>query len=118
MDAEQAEVLIEKAKEAAERAKSGIPVVDRELLENSSAAPVAVANEPRREEDSRITERVQIFMELSGVGKLRHALAEGGYGTIGDILADTAEEVALKTGLSIGVARTVQMAADRYLQSE
>ena len=51
------------------------------------------------------------------LGRQQHCLAGGGYGTIGDIIADTAED-GQKTGLSIGVARTVQMAADRYMQSE
>ena len=58
------------------------------------------------------------FLSLSGVGEAAaHALAEGGYVTIGDIVADSADEVAEKTGLSLGVARTVQLAADRFLQS-
>jgi N utilization substance protein A len=60
-----------------------------------------------------------LFQRLSGVGEATaHALADAGYGTIGDIVADSAEEVAQKTGLSTGIARTVQIAADKYLQSE
>ena len=56
-------------------------------------------------------------MLLSGVGEASaHALADAGYGTIGDIIADSAEEVAQKADISLGVARTVQIAADRYLQ--
>ena len=87
-----------------------------DFLANSSASPLTLDN---KVEDSQISERVKIFLELSGVGEASaHALAEGGYVTIGDIVADSAEEVAQKTGLSIGVARTIQMAADRYLQSE
>ena len=58
-----------------------------------------------------------MFLELSDVGEANaHALAEGGYGTIGDLIADSAEEISQKTGLSLGVARTIQMAADRYMQ--
>mgnify|MGYP001605393854 CR=1 FL=1 len=60
-----------------------------------------------------------MFLNLRGVGEASaQALADGGYITIGDIVADSVEEVAQKTGLSIGIARTVQMAADRFLQLE
>jgi N utilization substance protein A len=121
LEPEQAEGVIERAKEAvASLPSSGVPKVDmeqRELLANSSASPVEL--KPQTEEEQAADERVKVFLELSGVGEATaHALADGGYGTIGDILADTTEEVAQKTGLSIGVARTVQLAADRYLQSE
>ena len=67
--------------------------------------------------DSARTERIALFLELDGVGEATaHALADAGYGTIGDIVADAVEEVASRSGLSVGTARTVQMAADRYLQ--
>ncbi len=122
LDQEQALNLIERAKEAALHVSPSRPEARKtlapknELWANSSASPVALDN---KAEDSQISERVKIFLELSGVGEANaHALAEGGYVTIGDIVADSVEEVAQKTGLSIGVARTIQMAADRYLQSE
>ena len=58
-------------------------------------------------------------MKLKGVGEATaHALADAGYGTIGDIIADSADEVAQKADLSLGIARTVQIAADRYLQEQ
>lgn len=89
---------------------------DEDMVANAQAAPVV---EEQTDHDVENQERVNIFMELSGVGEATaQALADGGYGTIGDIIADSVEEVAQKTGLSIGIARTVQMAADRYLQSE
>ena len=47
-----------------------------------------------------------------------YALADAGYGTIGDIIADSPDEVANRAGLSLGIARTVQIAADRYLQEQ
>ncbi|MFW7378042.1 MAG: transcription termination factor NusA [Oligoflexus sp.] len=121
LEPEQAKALIEKAREAAEALdpSSRIDPVQRELLANASASPVELDSRAKVTEDQGASERVSIFLQLSGVGEATaHALADGGYGTIGDILADTTEEVAQKTGLSIGVARTVQMAADRYLQSE
>ena len=74
-----------------------------DLLANASANPVI--EEPVVEETPANDERVSIFLHLSGVGEATaYALADGGYGTIGDIIADTAEEVAQKTGLSLGVA--------------
>ncbi len=121
MDHDDAIKLVERAKEAAGQLAQGKGEIRRavapnDLLANSSASPVKLDN---KVEDSQISERVKVFLELSGVGEASaHALAEGGYVTIGDIVADSVEEVAQKTGLSIGVARTIQMAADRYLQSE
>jgi N utilization substance protein A len=121
LDQEQALELIERAKRVANsQAQSrGEPKKYNEqedMLANSSASPVKLDN---KAEESQISERVKVFLDLSGVGEAAaHALAEGGYVTIGDIVADSAEEVAQKTGLSIGVARTIQMAADRYLQYE
>ncbi|MGE0174381.1 MAG: transcription termination factor NusA [Oligoflexales bacterium] len=90
---------------------------DPDLLANSSAAPVQ--EKVAVEKDTGAKDRVAIFLELSGVGEATaHALADGGYSAIGDILADSVEEVAQKTGLPVSVAKTVQMAADRYLQSD
>ena len=49
--------------------------------------------------------RVEMFKKLSGVGEATaYALADAGY------------EVAQKAEISLGIARTVQIAADRYLQ--
>ena len=111
MDPEQAAAVIERAKVAV----AAMDPEKRELLANSSAAPVV---QQEKETKSVADDRLKIFQELPGVGDATaQALADAGYGTIGDIIADSAEEVAQKTGLSLGVARTVQMAADRYLQS-
>ena len=120
VEEDQALEIIEGAKSIADT--QGVvadePASDQELLANSSAAPVQETVQEVKEEVIE-DEKVRIFLELSGVGEATaYALADGGYGTIGDIIADSAGEVAQKTGLSIGVARTVQMAADRYLQSE
>jgi N utilization substance protein A len=112
LDHDAAKALIASAKEVAE---SEVP----NIMENASAAPVDIRdNRGRDREDDELKRRIEVFLELSGVGEATaHAIAEAGYGTIGDIIADSAEEVAQKTGLSLGVARTVQIAADRYLQN-
>ena len=113
MDHDTAKVLIASAKDIA---VSEAP----NIMENASAVPVAGRSHQSREEfeDDEMKRRINIFLELSGVGEATaQAIADAGYGTIGDIIADSAEEVAQKTGLSIGIARTVQIAADRYLQN-
>jgi transcription termination/antitermination protein NusA len=93
---------------------------EEDLLANAVADPRKKSEpSPQVEQDGTRNDRIKLFTRLSGVGEATaHALADAGYGTIGDIIADSAEEVANKTGLSIGIARTVQIAADRYLQSE
>lgn len=111
LDQDSASKVIEAAKVMSENE-------DPDLLANAVAMPEMAAPKKTARDEER-DDRINIFMQLSGVGEASaHALADGGYITIGDILADSAEEVAQKTGLSIGVARTVQLAADRYLQSE
>ncbi len=122
LDEEEALALIESAKDIAEKVQSGeleveVPEAEKAAEDhNSFAAPEL--EEKVNKNSADFDERVQLFLSLSGVGEAAaHALAEGGYGTIGDIVADSADEVAEKTGLSLGVARTVQLAADRFLQS-
>ena len=76
---------------------------------------VPESNASEEERDARVA----VFMKLSGVGEATaHALADAGYATIGDIIADSAEEVAQKADLTLGIARTVQIAADRYLEEQ
>ncbi|NRA64447.1 MAG: transcription termination/antitermination protein NusA [Pseudobacteriovorax sp.] len=120
LEQDQALKLIENAKVLAEsqvEEEKDDDVETQELLANASARPVDEVD--AGEVDTRYDERVNMFLQLSGVGEATaYALADGGYGTIGDIIADSAEEVSQKTGIALGVARTVQMAADRYLQSE
>jgi len=90
----------------------------KDAPEDASAEPEDAIPQPSAAEIAR-NDRIAVFMKLGGVGEATaHALADAGYGTIGDIIADSAEEVAQKTGLSLGIARTVQIAADRYLQAE
>lgn len=120
LEEDAAESVIKAAAEIAAQqpqpARAGVEG-EEEILANASAAP-AEERGPSPVDVAR-NDRVAVFMKLGGVGEATaHALADAGYGTIGDIIADSAEEVAQKTGLSLGIARTVQMAADRHLQSE
>ncbi|MBF0442637.1 MAG: transcription termination/antitermination protein NusA [Oligoflexales bacterium] len=113
LDHDSARKVIESAMEIAESGES-------ELMSNASASPGDLMSEKQNErQDESNTSNISLFLELSGVGEATaQALADGGYVTIGDIIADSAEEVAQKTGLALGVARTVQIAADKYLQSK
>ena len=124
-----ADQVLEEAQTAAESdVQPGKTVVEDQesgpsesFFASASAAPEDSGRDDKgpSEVDPRRLERIELFMKLSGVGEATsHALADAGYGTIGDIIADSAEEVAQKTDLSIGIARTVQLAADRFLQSE
>jgi transcription termination/antitermination protein NusA len=90
----------------------------KELLANAVAEPFRKTDNKPAVDTERLA-RIKMFLKLSGVGEATAtALADAGYGTIGDIMADSAEEVGNKSGLALGIARTVQIAADRYLQAE
>lgn len=119
LDEEVAESVIQAAQDKAEQMAANAEITDTEeyRVEDASAAPVEVAEADETPADSERQRRIDMFMQLSGVGDAAaHALADAGYKTIGDIIADHAEEVAGKTGLPLGVAKTVQIAADRFLQ--
>ncbi len=125
MEEAEAEQVIKAASEMApqqpiprQAVKPSAPESAREELFASSSANPQEQRGPSAADTAR-NDRIAVFSKLSGVGEATaHALADAGYGTIGDIIADSVEEVAQKTGLSLGIARTVQMAADRHLQSE
>lgn len=111
LDNDTAKALISAAQELVEEESH------EDLMANAAAAPVEVKEGATVDEEYK--QRYEMFLGLSGVGEATaSALAEAGYGTIGDIVADSVEEVSQRTGLSIGIARTVQIAADRYLQSD
>jgi N utilization substance protein A len=122
LELQQAQDIIERAKnftpEMAAAASASAEREKAELLANASAAPVKAKEvaAPTGDSDAK-AQRVKVFMKLQGVGEASaHALADAGYGTIGDVIADTGEEIAHKSGLPISVVRTIQLAADRYLQ--
>ncbi len=125
LEEEEAQSVVEAAKTFDEEAfyqdraqKSEISDEAKELLENASASPEEAAI-PSAEGDSSadLSEKVAIFQNVSGVGEAAaHALAEAGYKTLGDLIADSVEEVSSRSGLALGIARTVQIAVDRYLQ--
>lgn len=124
----EAENVVAAAAELAEKGassqskRSAVHEDEEDLLANASADPTKQDNRRggrSNDADNVRNERIELFMELDGVGEATaHALADAGYGTVGDIVADAVEEVASKSGLSVGIARTVQMAADRFLQRQ
>ena len=90
-------------------------VETRELIDNAVFDPTIRTAEEKSNRD----ERIEVFLCLRGVGEAQAAaLADAGYATIGDIIADSPDEVAEKTALPLGIARTVQIAADRYIQEQ
>ncbi len=117
LELEDAERIIKSAAEKAQELDKGaIRSTADYSAEDAGAEPAENLQAKKKEVDERRL-RIDMFMKLSGVGEATaHALADAGYVTIGDIIADSAEEVAQKADISIGIARTVQIAADRYLQ--
>jgi transcription termination/antitermination protein NusA len=115
LEQEEAEkILASAALKAGEIAEGVAPVVGEGFSSEDAVAEPEVENTV----DTKLrAERIDLFMELKGVGEATAtALADAGYGTVGDIIADSSEEVAQKALLTIGIARTVQIAADKYLQ--
>lgn len=89
----------------------------KELLSNAAATPEEV--KPEEPVVSERDKKVEFFKQLKGVGEAAaFALADAGYVTIGDVLADSTEEVASKTELPVAIARTVQIAADSFLKEK
>jgi N utilization substance protein A len=85
-----------------------------DILANSSASP-----ESDDIKESKLDGKIEVFLNLSGVGEAAaYALADAGYSKIGDILADSVEELSQKTGLSLSVSKTIQIASDKYLKRE
>lgn len=119
LDEENANNIIEAAANAGE-AETRTPQLDdetEELLANAVFDPTVAAKEDEGASDK--DERVEMFLKLRGVGEAQAAaLADAGYATIGDIIADSADEVAEKANIPLGIARTVQIAADRYMQEQ
>ena len=117
LEIDNAERIIAAASEKAKGLQHGtIKDTSEYRAEDAAAAPDRALQS--KGEDMR-QKRLSMFQKLKGVGEATaHALADAGYVTIGDIIADSADEVAQKSGLSLGIARTVQIAADRYLQEQ
>ena len=121
LDEETAARIIEAAAQADEAKADASPAdpldeETEELLANAVFDPSKVAQE---EDSADKDERVEMFLKLRGVGEAQAtALADAGYATIGDIIADSADEVAEKANIPLGIARTVQIAADRYMQEQ
>lgn len=119
LDEESAQKVIEAAADKAKELEGEIKDTDDYRAQDAAAAPLSADEEKKKLEDRDRAVRIEMFMQLRGVGEAAaHALADAGYGTIGDILADTSDEVAQKADLSLSIARTVQIAADRFLQEK
>ena len=116
-----AEKVIKAAAEKAKELDHGdVQDTDEYRAEDAAASPDlrGAAGDNSVESDAR-KERIQMFEQLGGVGEATAtALADAGYVTIGDVIADSADEVAQKADLSLGIARTVQIAADKFLQDQ
>ena len=122
LEEEEAEKIVTAAKEfKVEDYVPSVPEVSDETLEllaNASAAPAAEVEQAVESEEAK-TSNVELFLNVPGVGEASaHALSDAGYKTLGDIIADSSEEVSQKSDLPLGIARTVQIAVDRFLQSE
>lgn len=122
---EDAEKILRAAQSKSEELETSVVIRDTEEYSaaDAGASPAmeaaALANSTDGDQDPERSARVVVFQELRGVGEATaFALADAGYVTIGDIVADSADEVAQKADLSLGIARTVQIAADRYLQEQ
>lgn len=118
LEVDAAERVIAAASEKAKDLDQGVVVSTAEYRAEDAAAVPEHPSKEKIEDDER-KKRIKMFMKLRGVGEATaHALADAGYVTIGDIIADSADEVAQKSDISLGIARTVQIAADRYLQEQ
>ena len=117
---ENAEEIIQAAKEKAQELTSDVLEDTEEYrAQDAVASPVHEKLVDTNSSDEIRTEKVNTFMQLRGVGEATaFALADAGYVTIGDIVADSTEEVSQKAEISIGIARTVQIAADKFLQDQ
>jgi len=127
MDEEVAQSVIDAAQEIV--ASGGGQVTDAVAAPLKAEDVFTGVAEPR-EEDAPLRDntkvntvdrdrRITMFLSLSGVGDAgAHALADAGYMTIGDIIADSSDEISQKTDLSIGVARTMQIAAEKFMQAQ
>ncbi len=121
LELEDSEKIIESAKVKAEELSSqAVKDTEDYLAKDAAASPVDETQKDRvQSQEEERSKRISVFSQLKGVGDATaYALADAGYGTIGDIIADSPDEVANRAGLSLGIARTVQIAADRYLQEQ
>ncbi len=119
MDSDEGQAVIDAAKKLA--SELGEDLEHAAMLQNSSAAPEKpTEDKPKRyDREAGKAASIEAFSKLKGVGEAAiHALADGGYKTIGDVIADSVEELSDRTELPMGIARTVQLAAERYMQDQ
>lgn len=119
LEDDRAQKILEAAQlKADELAGGSVSDTDEYLSEDAAANPEDDKYEVQSGESERAN-RCEMFLKLKGVGEATaSALADAGYGTIGDVVADSSDEVAQRAGISLGIAKTVQIAADKYLQEQ
>lgn len=111
------EQLIAQARLYAERMQqAGAETADGYTANEVTVSPIS--DQARKQEyiNRKKEERFALFMALDGVGEATaQAFSEAGYGALGDIIADSPEELVQRTGLPIVVVKTVQKAAENYM---
>ncbi|MCY4380195.1 MAG: transcription termination factor NusA [Proteobacteria bacterium] len=117
LDEDTAKDIIEKAKAKLEELLAKEEAAKGDLAEEVSASPISKKERKKQEiAQKRKEERATILSAIESVGEASvQAFAEAGYGAIGDIIADSAEEVATKTGLPISVVKSVQKIAENHM---
>lgn len=113
---EAAESLIEQARLQAQKLAQGGGEMEGFVPGEIIASPVS--DQERKQEfiNKKREERFALFMSLDGVSEsTAQAFSEAGYGAVGDIIADSAEEVSTRTGLSITVVKAVQKSAENQM---
>ncbi len=119
----------EEQEQKAETAEENLTEEEKELLDNSYVDPTKFkiakvgGNSESEGQDKGYSsdrdDKIAMFSKLYGVGEAAaHALADAGYVAIGDILADSLDELSSKINMPLTVARTIQIAADKFLQEE
>jgi len=117
LDEEVAEAIIEAAKTKAHELSQTTTTETQEFsVQDTSASPDMVVDNEKELQAKRKKERMELFLKLKGVGEATaDALANAGYATIGDLIADSNDEIVMKTELPIAVVKTVIIAADKYM---
>lgn len=118
---EDAKKVIAAAKEKAEeQINRKVEDTDDYSSEDAHASPEDTSlgiDSLNAEQQMERDNRLKVFRQLKGVGEATAtALADAGYGTIGDLVGETRDNIAQQASISRATADTVLRAADRFLQ--